>query len=123
MATVRLIGRSVTIDLAWWERLFTGRRRLVVPLDQLAAVDVVEHPTRWTATPGGRSGLVVGGVVKVGRWGLGTSQRTLVAARRRVPAIRLTLTPEFADEAGYDAALISTRDATAVVASLTGQRA
>ncbi|MEV6285503.1 hypothetical protein [Kribbella sp. NPDC051770] len=119
MATVRANGATVTVDLTWWERFFAaGRPRLAIPLDAIATVGVVEQPTRWTATPGGRSGLVVTGVLKVGRWGLGTGVRHFVSARRNRPALRLTLTPEGADLTGYDVVLVSTPNAEALAAEL-----
>jgi hypothetical protein len=120
MATVRANGTTVTVDLSWWERFFAaGRPRVVVPLDAIATAGVVDHPTRWTATPGGRSGLVVTGVLKVGRWGVGTGMRYFVSTRRNRPAVRLTLTPEGADLIGYDVVLVSTPDAAELVADLT----
>ena len=122
MATVRANGATVTVGLSWWERFFAaGRPRLVIPVDAIATVGVVEQPTRWTATPGGRSGIVVTGVLKVGRWGLGTGVRHFVSTRRNRPAVRLTLTPEGADLIGYDVVLVSTPNAEALAAELVDQ--
>ncbi|TWD79613.1 hypothetical protein FB561_0677 [Kribbella amoyensis] len=115
MATVRMDDRQVTIELTRWERLFAGgRARFVLPREAIASTDFVEHPTRWQATPGGRSGIIVTGVLKVGRWGVGTRTRLFVSARRWIPAVRFGLTPEGADLTGYDAFLISTEDAAAL---------
>ncbi|MGC4937796.1 hypothetical protein [Kribbella sp. DT2] len=119
MATVRANDTTVTVGLSWWERLFAaGRPRLVIPLDAIATIGVVEQPTRWTATPGARSGIVITGVLKVGRWGLGTGVRHFVSVRRNRPAVRLMLTPEGADVTGYDVVLVSTPDAEAIARDL-----
>lgn len=119
MATVRANDTTVTVGLSWWERFFAaGRPRLAIPVDAIATVGVVDQPTRWTATPGGRSGIVVTGVLKVGRWGLGTGVRHFVSVRRNRPAVRLTLTPEGADLTGYDVVLVSTPNAEALAAEL-----
>ncbi|ADB35223.1 hypothetical protein Kfla_6220 [Kribbella flavida DSM 17836] len=120
MATVRVHDRTVIIQLAWWERLFAaGRSRFVVPADLIATVGVVDQPTRWTATPGARSGLVVTGVLKVGRWGIGTGVRHFVSVRRDRPALRLTTTAEGADLIGYHVLLVSTPEAPTLAADLT----
>ncbi|WP_432942563.1 hypothetical protein ACQPXM_36570 [Kribbella sp. CA-253562] len=120
MATVRANDAAVTVDLKWWERIFAaGRPRLVVPTGVIARASVVDQPTRWTATPGGRSGIVVTGVLKIGRWGLGTGMRYFVSTRRNRPALRLELTHEGADLTGYDVVLVSTADAAALADALT----
>lgn len=119
MATVRGDGRALTIELTRWEGLFVGnRRRLVVPLTSLAGAERVDRPTRFAATPGGRSGLAITGVLKIGRWGIGTGTRRLVVVRRWVPALSVALTPEGADQLGYDTVLISTRDVDTLLADL-----
>jgi hypothetical protein len=119
MATVRADGRTLTVELAPWERLFAGgRERLAVPSAAIVDADRIDLPTRARATPGGRSGLVVTGVLKVGRWGVGTGRRQFVSVRRWIPALRLVLDDEGADQLGYHELLISTRDVDAVIATL-----
>ncbi|WP_086820324.1 hypothetical protein [Allokutzneria sp. NRRL B-24872] len=117
MAVLRVGDTAVRVELRWWERPFAGwRRRVEVPLTAIGDVERVEHPTRRAATPGGRSGAVVTGVLKVGRWGVGTRTRQFVSVRRTVPAVRITT-----DRAvvGYDELLVSTPNAEDVVAVLS----
>ncbi|WP_020672483.1 hypothetical protein [Amycolatopsis nigrescens] len=119
MATVQVDSVAVRIELAWWERLFAGgRTRIVVPIERVLAADRVERPTRHSVTPGARAGMVVTGVLKVGRWGLGSRTKRFVSVRRWVPAVRLGLDSSAAAELGYDELVVSTRDATRVVAAL-----
>jgi hypothetical protein len=119
MATVRADGRTVTVELAPWERLFVGgRERLAVPLAAVVEADRVDLPTRRRATPGGRSGLVVTGILKVGRWGVGTGVRQFVSVRRRTPALRLVLDDEGAAQLGYHEVLVSTPEVDDLLAVL-----
>ncbi|MDX6238842.1 MAG: hypothetical protein QOG10_3657 [Kribbellaceae bacterium] len=119
MATVSGDGQEVTIELARWEQLFAGgRRRLVLPVASIVEAERVDRPTKWSATPGLRFGLAVIGVMKVGRWGVGTKTSRFVSVRRSIPAVRFTLDEEGADLIGYDEVLISTRAADRVIASV-----
>ncbi|WP_232665552.1 hypothetical protein [Pseudonocardia sp. TRM90224] len=123
MAKVHVGELAVTVELAPWERPFAGgRERIEVPRGGLRSVEVVERPTRWSATPGGRSGLVVTGVLKVGRWGLGTGTRRFVSVRRWVPAVRLVLDDVTAGALGYDELLVSTPEAERVAAAVPSGR-
>ena len=108
MATVHVYGDSVEITFSGWERLFTWRRSYTFPLTLVSEVDVAGHPTG--AVHGARSGLYMPGVVKIGRWGLFRRPRTLVSARRSVPALKVVLTEP---HDGFQAVLVSMPDAEA----------
>ena len=119
MAHVHMDSGTVTVELAWWERPFAARRaRLVVPASSVLRAECVEHPTRMSATPGGRAGLLVTGVLKVGRWGIGTGTHRFVSVRRWVPGLRLVLDEDRAGQLGYDELLVSTPDAARIAAVL-----
>jgi hypothetical protein len=123
VAHVRIEDRTVIVSLAWWERLFAGRRaRIAVPAAAVLRADCVERPTAMSATPGGRAGLVVTGMLKVGRWGIGTGTHRFVSARRGVPSLRLVLDGDQAAQLGYDELLISTPDAARLAAALPAPR-
>lgn len=112
MAHVRIDGDGVTVELSWWERPFAGSRsRLVVPCGSVVRAECVERPTAPAATPGGRAGLVIAGVLKIGRWGIGTGRHRFVSVRRGLPALRLVLDDRASGELGYHELLISTPDA------------
>ncbi|WP_280401785.1 hypothetical protein [Nocardia carnea] len=116
MAQLTVHNEHVHVDLAWWERIFAGRRRrFVIPLTAVDAAERVERPTRFSAAPGGRAGVVVTGVVKIGRWGLGTGTSRFLSVRRWVPAIRIVVSEDFAGELGYHELLISTSRADSVL--------
>jgi hypothetical protein len=120
---VHLLEGTVRLELARWERFFAGgRARYVVPLPSIERAEVVDRPTAASATPGGRAGLVVLGVLKVGRWGIGTGRRRFVSVRRGVPGLRLVLGADAAAELGYDELLVSTPDAASVAAGLPMDR-
>jgi hypothetical protein len=119
VAHVRLGDGTVLVELARWERVFAGRRsRIVVPVRAVVRAEPVERPTAAAATPGGRSGLVITGVLKVGRWGIGTGKHRFVSVRRGVPGLRLVLDRSAAEELGYDELLVSTPDAAGIAAAL-----
>ncbi|MEJ3658048.1 hypothetical protein WEH80_34295 [Actinomycetes bacterium KLBMP 9759] len=123
MARVHVGEQVVTVELAAWERLFAGgRERIEVPRAGLRSVEVVERPTRWSAAPGGRAGLVITEVLKVGRWGLGTGTRRFVSVRRWVPAVRLVVDGATAGVLGYDELLVSTPDAPRIAAAVPSGR-
>lgn len=119
MAQLTVHNAHVHVGLAWWERMFAGgRRRFVVPLSAVDAAERVDRPTRFTAAPGGRAGVVVTGVVKIGRWGLGTGTSRFLSVRRWVPAVRVVVSEDFAGELGYNELLISTSHADSVLEAL-----
>lgn len=113
MARIEERSGAVVVRFEKWEPLFTRRTRLAVPSGAIRAVDVVENGLR--ATRGARVGLLVTGLRKIGRWGLGVGLRQLVSVRRGQPALRLVLDREIT---GYDEVLVSLPDAAAVAAAL-----
>lgn len=118
MATVRVDEHSITIDLGLVEKLCCGgRSTLVVPLGAVRALDLVERPTRVSATGVGHAGVLVTGVLKIGRWGVGTPTHRFVSVRRWVPAVRIVLADGFAEQLGYQELLISTPDAEQIAAA------
>jgi hypothetical protein len=121
VAQIRIDTNEVTVELAWWERPFGGGRSvLAVPLAAVLGADLVERPL--SATTGGRSGLLVSGLLRIGRWGVGTGRRQFVSARRGVPAVRVRVDRAAAGRLGYDELLISTPDAVRVAATLPAPR-
>ena len=112
MATVHVDEHAVTVTLNAFERLCCGgRNRLVVPRGEIASATRAEHPTRASVTGIGRAGLGVTGVIKIGRWGLGTPTRRFVSARRWVPALHLVVRDGFDGQLGYHELVLSTPDA------------
>lgn len=121
MARMHVDDHAVTVELNAVDRLCCGgRSRLVVPRGEIASVERVEHPTRASVTGVGRVGLAVTGVLKIGRWGLGTPTRRFVSARRWVPALHLVVREGFDGQLGYHELVISTPGADALYAALTG---
>ncbi|GAB2696924.1 hypothetical protein [Nocardia thraciensis] len=119
MAEVYVEQDSVRIELRCWERIFAGqRKRLRIPIKSVITAERVDRPTRYSATPGGRAGLLVTGVVKIGRWGIGTSSKLFVSVRRSVPALRLVVDTPTAEQLGYDTILVSTRRVDQLVDSI-----
>jgi hypothetical protein len=119
MAAVQVDQQAVNVTLSRWERPFAGgRTRIVVPRSAVRASERVDQPTRRAATPGGRAGLLITGVLKLGRWGVGTRTSRFVSVRRWVPALRLTVDDATAEQLGYDELLISTHDVDRITATL-----
>jgi hypothetical protein len=113
MATMKVNGNELRVEFAAWERLATWRGSLVVPLTAVRGVERIDQALRRTR--GGRRGLLVSGVVKVGIWGLGAGVRQLVSVKRKVPALRITLDRTVT---GFDELLISTTDADRVAEAI-----
>ena len=123
MATVRVDEHSITIDLGLVEELCCGgRSTLVVPLGAVRALDLVERPTRVSATGVGHAGVLVTGVLKIGRWGVGTPTHRFVSVRRWLPALRIVVSDGFREQLGYHEILISTPDADRATAALAAPR-
>ena len=116
MATMEVRGNELRVRFAAWERPFMWRAGLVVPVTAVRGVERVEDALGRAR--GGRMGFLVGGVVKVGRWGLGTGVRQLVSVKRKVPALRITLDRT---ATGYDELLISTKDADRLAEVIRGE--
>jgi hypothetical protein len=117
MARIEERSGAVVVRFEGWEPLFTGRTQLEIPSPAIRRVDVVDNGLR--ATRGGRAGLLVTGVRKIGRWGIGVGLRQLVSVRRREPTLRLALDREIT---GYDEVLVSLPNAAAVAADLRAVR-
>lgn len=119
MATVTVDAAEVQVHLTAWERPFAGGRSvLAVQRDAIVAADRVEQPTRWAITPGARAGVQVTGVLKLGRWGIGTPVRRFVSAWRHRPALRLRVSGAEALRLGYDEIVVSCPAPESVVAAL-----
>lgn len=82
----------------------------------------MDRPTRASVTGVGRAGLLVSGVLKLGRWGIGTPTRRFVSVRRWVPALRVVVADRFQEQLGYHEILISTPDVDRVTAALAAPR-
>ncbi|OKI85869.1 hypothetical protein [Micromonospora sp. CB01531] len=89
MASITITGDLIDIRFTEWERLWTGRERLAIPVAAVRHAAAVDEPLRLAR--GGRRGIVVSGVVKIGVWGLLGGPRQLVAARRGEPGLHLVL--------------------------------
>ena len=108
------------VRLAGWERPFAGgRRMLAVPRTEIESVDRVDRPTAWAVTPGARAGVYVTGVLKLGRWGIGTPMHRFVSAWRHRPALRVRVTPAEAERLGYREIVVSCAAPEAHVAALS----
>jgi hypothetical protein len=115
MATMKVIDKELHVRFSVWERLAVWRAGLIVPLSAVRTVRCVDEPAGHTR--GGRMGILVSGVVKVGIWGLGTGIRQLVSVRRSVPGLRITL--DRAVSGGrFDELLISAKDAGRVAEAI-----
>ncbi|MBK1788032.1 hypothetical protein [Prauserella cavernicola] len=89
MASVRIEGEDLVVRLAPWERLFAAHGGLSVPLAAVLEVSPLDRPL--AAARGGRCGLVVSGLLKIGTWGLGAGTRQFVCARRGEHGLRILL--------------------------------
>ena len=117
MARIEERDTGVVVRFEGWEPLFTRRTQLEVPFGAIREAEVVENALR--ATRGARVGLLVTGVRKIGRWGIGVGLRQLVSVRRGQPALRLRLDRE---ATGYDEVLVSLADAATVAEGLRSAR-
>jgi hypothetical protein len=101
MGTVHVDENAVTVELSGLEKLFCGgRSRLVVPRAEIRHAERVERPTRASVTGIGRAGLAVSGVLKLGRWGIGSPTSRFVSVRRWVPAVRIVVGDGFRRQLG-----------------------
>ncbi|MFB9926743.1 hypothetical protein ACFORO_08030 [Amycolatopsis halotolerans] len=107
MATAEIVGDGLRVRFARWERFAVRREEITFPLARVQTAELVGNPL--ARTRGGRIGMLVSGVFKVGVWGLGTGTRQLVSARRRGPALRIVL-----DGGKFDELLLSLPDAAAL---------
>jgi hypothetical protein len=118
MARVDVDTRELRVWFSPLERLATWRAEVTVPLTAVRAAEVLDAPLRHTR--GGRVGFLVSGVVKVGRWGIGTGMRQLVSVRRGTPGLLVTVDP---NATGFGELLISTDHAEELAAALTNRSA
>ncbi|GGQ45672.1 hypothetical protein BKA00_001844 [Actinomadura coerulea] len=88
MAEVAMTGDRVAIAFSTWERIWTRRAEVSVPLAAIDRAACVDAPLR--VARGGHRGLLVSGYTKIGVWGVLRGPRQLVSVRRR-PALHLTL--------------------------------
>lgn len=109
MASITVTSESVEVRFNAAEALFVLRRHLTIPLEAIRSASVVDRGTRSTRL-GGRAGLVVSGLVKVGIWGLGSGVRQLVSVRAGQPNLLLAV-DRAAAGARFDEVLLSTPDA------------
>ncbi|ANY09534.1 hypothetical protein [Pseudonocardia sp. HH130630-07] len=123
MASVHVDDTAVTVVLSRVESWFCGgRSRLVVPLSEVRSVERVDRPTRASATGIGRAGLAVTGVVKLGRWGIGSPVNRFVSVRRWTPALRVVVGETYRPQLGYHEILVSVADPDRVLAQLPVSR-
>lgn len=115
MAKVDFNDRELRVRFSGLEQLATWRAEVRVPLTAVRTAEVVAAPLR--STRGGRVGFLISGVVKVGKWGLGTGMRQLVSVRRGVPGLLVKID----ETAGFDEILISTDRADELAAALTSR--
>ncbi|GAA1830715.1 hypothetical protein [Actinomadura chokoriensis] len=109
MAEVTIAENSVDIEFDAWERLWTGRGRVTVPLAAITRAARVDAPLR--AARGSRRGLAVSGFAKIGIWGLLRGPRLLVSARRGRPGLHLTLNRAISGDE-FDGIVLSHPDAS-----------
>ncbi|XVQ06733.1 hypothetical protein ACQP1W_29265 [Spirillospora sp. CA-255316] len=88
LAEVTMTADRVDITFSTWERIWTRRAGVSVPLAAIDRVARVDAPLR--VARGGRRGFVVSGHTKIGVWGVLRGPRQLVSVRPR-PALHLTL--------------------------------
>ncbi|MFK0250809.1 hypothetical protein ACIQUM_39455 [Amycolatopsis azurea] len=115
MATIDIADGGVRVRFSAWERLAVWRDEVVVPPAAIRAVELVDAPVGRAR--GGRAGVLVSGVLKVGYWGLGTGIRQLVSVRRGVPALRIAIDREAAG-LPFDEVLVSARNAAELAGAL-----
>ncbi|HET6286199.1 MAG TPA: hypothetical protein VFG15_05560 [Amycolatopsis sp.] len=106
---------GVRVRFSGWERLAVWRDEVVVPQAAIKVVERVEAPVRRTR--GGRAGVLISGVLKVGYWGLGTGIRQLVSARRGEPGLRIEIDREVAG-LPFDEVLVSVPNAAELADAL-----
>ncbi|MFD2473085.1 hypothetical protein [Amycolatopsis silviterrae] len=104
MATAEIVGDGLRVRFARWEQLAVRRDEITVPLARIETAEQIGNPL--ARTRGGRIGILVSGVFKVGVWGIGTGTRQLVSVRRSGPALRVVF-----DGGKYRELLLSLPDA------------
>ncbi|WP_258724485.1 hypothetical protein [Cellulomonas sp. NS3] len=96
MTAIRLDASTLHLQFPGWEALMAGRSHYAVARDAISAAELLPG---WTSEVlGARSGLVVSGRIKVGTFRHPSGVRRLVAMRRGLPLLRLTLVGQEFDE-------------------------
>ncbi|MEV7549324.1 hypothetical protein AB0N89_06845 [Amycolatopsis sp. NPDC089917] len=120
MATIDIADGGVRVRFSAWERLAVWRDEAVVPQAAIKAVELVDEPVGRAR--GGRAGVLVSGVLKVGYWGLGTGVRQLVSVRRGVPGLRIAIDRQAAG-LPFDEVLVSVGNAAELAGALVPSNA
>jgi len=115
MASITVTGEQVDIQFTGWERLWVGRERTVIPVGAVRHAALVADPLRLVR--GGRRGVAVSGVLKIGIWGLFGGPRQLVSARRGEPGLHLVL-DRAASGGEFDEVVLSDQAAPAIAAAI-----
>lgn len=96
MTAIRLDATTLHLQFPGWEALMVGRSHYAVARDAISGAEV--QPGWSSEVLGMRSGLAVSGHLKVGRFRHPSGVRRLVAMRRGLPLLRLTLAGQEFDE-------------------------
>lgn len=104
---------GLLVQFPGWETMMTGMPQLLIP--KTAIRDVAIEPGWTSELLGVRSGLVVSGYRKLGRFRHPSGVRRLVSMKRGQPLLRVTV--DCAD-IGFDEILLSTDDAESIAAEL-----
>ncbi|GEA87984.1 hypothetical protein [Cellulomonas cellasea] len=96
MTAIRLDASTLNLHFPGWEALMVGRSWYTVDRDAITRAELL--PGWSSEVLGTRSGLVVSGRIKVGTFRHPSGVRRLVAMRRGLPLLRLTLAGEEFDE-------------------------
>jgi hypothetical protein len=114
MATLSVDKDQLVVEFARWERPFTLRRCVRIPLTAVREIRSQERPL--AATRSARlAGIEIFGVLKVGLWQLAAGTRLLTSVRRGTTAVHITVAPGF--DGSFDEILVSAPE-TAVAAAL-----
>ncbi|MGI5214665.1 hypothetical protein [Plantactinospora sp. CA-290183] len=120
MARASINNGILVVEFSTWERFFTLRRRVDIPVTAVREVATVAPLSGVRGIR--RHGITVSGLLRAGHWGHGAGTRQLVAVRRSVPAARVLVDP--AAGLPFDEIVVSLPDADAVVGAVRrGQEA
>ena len=115
MASITVTGALIDIRFTGWERLFVGRARAAIPAGAVRHAARVAHPLHLAR--GGRRGIVVSGLLKIGIWGVFRGPRQLVVARRGEPGLHLVLDRAAAGGA-FDEVVLSDSNAPVIAEAI-----
>ena len=117
MAEVTIAKDRVDIEFDAWERTWTRRARVSVPLAAVTRAVRVDAPLRVPRGP--RRGFVVSGHTKIGVWGRLRGPRLLVSAKRGRPGLHLTLNRAVTGDE-FDGIVLSHPDAARLTDGIRG---